>query len=447
MAPICNLAYGGYLYMKKLLYYPSLLILTLLHLLATQACIAQRPATPHTNPKAQNTQKEQASPRTPPPAITLQKMPPPPLPAELNTTAYLPLLQGKIIALVANHTSSAEGIHLIDRLLAHNIYIKAIFTPEHGLKGLADAGQNIGNSMLKNGIKIYSLYGKQKRPTEEQLRNIDLIIYDLQDVGVRCYTYLSTLQYIMEACAQQNIHLIILDRPNPNGHYVDGPTLEPRYRSFVGMQPIPWVHGMTTGEYALMLNGEKWLKDGAQCPLTVIKCPYYAHTSEYPIEIPPSPNLPTQNAVYLYPSLALFEGTTVSVGRGTTSPFELIGSPTHPQTTFSFTPRPTTGAKHPPYEGRRCHGLDLRHLRDSARPARLNLTYLIQMYQSCPSKSKFFTRFFNQLAGTPDLRKAMEDGWTEEQIRQQWAKDLEQFKSIRRKYLLYPDTIKLQGQP
>ncbi len=402
-------------------------ILALLQLLTVASCHAQREATPNEQPHPRD--------RTPPTELA-------PQPAAVDTAAYLPLLRGKHIALVANHTSSAGGQHLIDRLLAHGVHIRAIFTPEHGLKGLADAGELVGNSVHQRGIRIYSLYGERKHPTDAQLEGIDLVVYDLQDVGVRCYTYLSTLQHMMEACAARGIPLVVLDRPNPNGHYVDGPVLEPRYRSFVGMQPVPWVHGMTTGEYAQMLNGEGWLRDSMQCPLTVIRCPGYTHAAEFTLSIPPSPNLRNQNAVYLYASLALFEGTGISVGRGTGSPFELIGSPTQPKTGFSFTPRPTPGAKNPPHRGRECHGLDLRKLRDSARHsvARLNLAYLIGMHRNSPRKDKFFTRFFDQLAGTSRLRKSIEAGESEAQIREGWTEELKAFRHIRRKYLLYPDT-------
>ncbi len=362
---------------------------------------------------------------------------------------YLPKLQGKNVGLVCNQTSivptpsdSTPDTHLVDFLLSRGVCLKTIFTPEHGFRGTADAGEQVAHSELSGkNIRIFSLYGRHKRMIEDDLRGIDIVLFDLQDVGVRCYTYISTLHYVMQSCAGARKELIVLDRPNPNGHYVDGPVLDPSYQSFVGMHPVPWVHGMTVGEYARMINGEEWLAGHAQCQLTVVPCMGYTHTSAYVLPVAPSPNLKTQNAIYLYPSLALFEGTSTSVGRGTDTPFELVGSPRGSREDFAFTPMPHEGAKKPKYMRRKCYGLDLRTWRDSSwqSAGRFRLSFLLYLYRVTGKRRDFFSNFFDRLAGSPQLRLDIELGKSENEIREGWQQALDAFKSIRAKYLLYPD--------
>ena len=284
------------------------------------------------------------------------------IPAAEKLHTYLPLLKNKQIAVVVNHSSlTAEG-HLVDTLLRHGIKVKKIFAPEHGFRGTADAGAHVKNSRdKKTGLPIISLYGKHKKPTKTDLKDIDLILFDIQDVGVRFYTYLSTLHYIMEAGAEQQIPVIVLDRPNPNAHYIDGPVLQKKYRSFVGLHPVPVVYGMTIGEYAKMINGEKWLKEGKQVKLRVIPLANYTHESVYSLPVKPSPNLPNDKAIALYPSLAFFEGTVISAGRGTKKPFQLYGAVKYQVKKFSFIPQSRAGAKYPKFKGRRCYGVDLSH--------------------------------------------------------------------------------------
>lgn len=356
---------------------------------------------------------------------------------------YLHLLRNKKVALLVNQTSMVKEKHLVDTLLASKISIVKIFAPEHGFRGTADAGEKVKSGVdIKTGITITSMYGANKKPTAESMRGIDIVVFDIQDVGARFYTYISSLQYMMEACAQAKIQLIILDRPNPNGFYVDGPVMETKHRSFVGMQAVPIVHGMTVGEYAQMLNGEKWLSNKALCKLKVIICKNYDHNTLYQLPIPPSPNLKSATAVFLYPSLCLFEGTTVSVGRGTETPFEVWGSPVFKNNGFSFTPRSTEGAKSPMYESQVCYGANLRlppYDVLKILKKKLNLTFVKNAYALVPDKTKFFNDFFEKLTGNVWVRYNIMQNKSDEEMRALWEPGLIKFKSIRKKYLLYPD--------
>lgn len=348
-------------------------------------------------------------------------------------------LKGKNVAVVSNQTSVIGSTHLVDTLLSLDVKVKKVFSPEHGFRGEADAGEKVHSTVdEKTGLPLISLYGMNKKPLPYQLADVDVVIYDIQDVGVRFYTYISTLHYVMEACAENKKKLLVLDRPNPNGHYVDGPIREPEHRSFVGMHPVPIVYGMTIGEYALMINGEKWLKDSLSCNLWVIPCKNYAHKIKYVVPVPPSPNLKSEVAITLYPSLCLFEATTVSVGRGTDRPFELFGHPRFPHTDFSFTPVSRTGAKNPLHENKVCNGFDLRG-NILKRKYELNLGYLIQAKELLGDSNVFIDQigFFNRLAGTSALRDQINAGWTAKEIRSTWEPGLERFKAIREKYLLY----------
>lgn len=363
-----------------------------------------------------------------------------PVPAASIPGHFMPLLEGKRIAVVANQTSMAGEIHLVDFLLGHKIDIRKIFAPEHGFRGNSDAGETIENGKdAATGIPIVSIYGTHLKPKPEDLADVDVVLFDIQDVGVRFYTYLSTLHYVMEACAQKGIECIVLDRPNPNGFYFDGPVLDTAFRSFVGMHPVPVVTGMTIGEYALMINGERWLKDKRQCDLKVIKCINYTHYSFYELPVRPSPNLPDMTSVYLYPSLCFFEGTNISLGRGTEFPFQVYGSPLLPDNGFSFVPHSMPGAVKPPLEGIRCYGRDLRNalVKGIVPSARLNLEWLIEAYQDYPEKSSFFIPYFDTLAGGPVLREQIQKGMSAEQIRATWKEGLKKFGKIRGKYLLY----------
>lgn len=357
-----------------------------------------------------------------------------------KTGAYLPLLHQKSVAVVANQTSMVGEKHLVDKLLGDAVKIVKVFSPEHGFRGKASAGEKVSSSVDPGtGLPIVSLYGKNKRPSAEQLADVDVVVFDIQDVGVRFYTYISTLTYVMEACAENDVQLIVLDRPNPNGYYVDGPVLKKGYESFVGLHPVPIVHGMTIGEYAKMLNGEGWLRNGSKCKLTVVKCSGWDHSTEYDLPINPSPNLRNKWAISLYPSLALFEGTTVSVGRGTDKPFQLIGAPYFNDGTSDFVPVPNEGAKNPKYEGVKCKGFDLT---DFAQYyihglGEIYLFWLQEAYKMAPDKSKFFNSFFDKLAGTDQLRKDIIAGKSVIEIRKSWENDLNEFKEIRSKYLLY----------
>ncbi len=360
---------------------------------------------------------------------------------------YFDLINNKNIALVVNQTSMIGDTHLADTLQQIGMNIKAIFAPEHGFRGKADAGEKVVDGVdVKTGIPLLSLYGKNKKPSSAQLAGIDLVIFDIQDVGARFYTYISTMHYVMEACAENGVAVLVLDRPNPNGHYVDGPILNPAYQSFVGMHPIPVVHGMTIAEYARMVNGEGWLKDGIQCDLSTISCENYNHETVYELPIKPSPNLPNNRSIYLYPSLCFFEGTTISVGRGTNTQFQVYGHPDLTIGDYEFTPEPMDGAKYPKLEGKTSKGFDLTKIDlTKIRTAKgLNLDYLINTYQNYPNKKDFFLKnlFFDKLAGSAELRKQIIGGRTADQIKATWQKDLNEFKQLRTKYLLYNGALK-----
>lgn len=360
-----------------------------------------------------------------------------------QTEAYLPLLQNKRVGLVVNQTSMVKDIHLVDFLRNKQINIIGIFAPEHGFRGDHSAGEKVKSSIdPKTKLPVYSLYGAYKKPNEAQLKDIDVIVFDIQDVGARFYTYISTLHYVMEACAEQNKKLIILDRPNPNGHYVDGPILDTAFKSFVGMHPVPVVHGLTVGEYARMINGEGWLKNKAQCQLQVIKMKQYSHQTNYVLPVKPSPNLPTMSSIFLYPSLCFFEGTNYSVGRGTPYPFEFVGKPNCAIGTDTITPRHLPGvADHPPHENKQIKGFNLRAYGTNIAPSqkKLNLYWLIELYKYDENKNEFFTNFFDKLAGTDELRKQIIAGKSEIEIRESWKKKIEEYRMKRRRYLLYAD--------
>lgn len=364
-----------------------------------------------------------------------------------QTELYFPFLKGKRIAVCANQTSMVGEVHLIDTLIATEIDVVKIFSPEHGFRGDAEAGALINSSRdRKTGIEIVSLYGKNKKPTHEQMQNIDLLIFDIQDVGCRFYTYISTLHYLMEAAAESQIPLLILDRPNPNGYYVAGPVLKSQFTSFVGMHPIPIVHGMTIAEYAQMINGEKWLKNKDTCQLYFVLVENYTHQTRYSLPIPPSPNLQTDEAINLYPSLCLFEGTGISVGRGTSTPFQIYGAPELKAGEFYFTPKSIKGvAENPPHLEKKCRGENLTAIADSNLSLLKNdftLSYLIQAYQNYPDKSLFFNRpdFFDKLMGNSTVRQMILDGKNEKEIEASWQDELEEFELLRKKYLLYNDS-------
>ncbi|WP_068839880.1 exo-beta-N-acetylmuramidase NamZ family protein [Pontibacter akesuensis] len=352
---------------------------------------------------------------------------------------YLPKLQGKRVGLVVNQTSTIGNTHLVDTLISRGVDVNIIFAPEHGFRGEADAGAHIKDAKdPKTGLPIISLYGTNKKPLPEQIKNLDVLLFDIQDVGTRFYTYISTMHYVMEAAAENGKEVFILDRPNPNGHYVAGPVLEKEQKSFVGMHPIPIVHGLTVGELAMMINGEKWLEGQRQANLTVVPMTGYTHNTAYDLPVKPSPNLPNAQAIALYPSLCLFEGTNVSVGRGTDAPFQLIGSPNYTNKDFSFTPQSTPGASSPPHKGVTCYGMDLRAPAD-AQP--FTLAYLLEMYQNSSDKEKFFNsnNFFDRLAGTSKLQQQIKAGKTEAEIVASWEPALSKYKTSRKQYLLYPD--------
>ncbi len=374
-----------------------------------------------------------------------------------QTEAYLPLLKGKRVGIVANQTSvvfkgnkneiatsqkatsNDTYTHLVDSLVALKVDVKKVFSPEHGFRGTADAGEVVKDGLdTKTGLPIVSLYGKNKKPSPEQLKGLDIVIFDIQDVGARFYTYISSLHYVMEACAEANIPVLILDRPNPNGHYIDGPILEKEHKSFVGMHPIPVVHGMTIGEYAQMINGEKWLENGVQSAITVIAMKNYTHETVYDLPINPSPNLPNAKSINLYPSLCFFEGTNVSAGRGTDKQFQIFGSPFLDTTmfpyTYTFTPQPNVGSKHPKHENKVCYGMDLS---TSTYLSRLDLNYLIEAYQATENKETFFNDFFTKLAGTRELQKQIESKHTAYEIKKTWVRGLAAYDTMRQPYLLY----------
>lgn len=362
-----------------------------------------------------------------------------------QTELYLPYLKGKRIGMVINQTSVIDKslTPSVDSLLKLGIAVKKIYGPEHGFRGNNSDGAVVGNSTdSKTGLPAISLYGKHYKPTTEDLQGIDLMIFDIQDVGARFYTYISTLHYVMEACAENNIELMILDRPNPNGFVVDGPVLDTAYRSFVGMDPIPVTHGMTICEYAQMINGEGWLKNHIKCRLKIVKVSNYTHQKTYTLPVHPSPNLNSQQSIILYPSLCFFEGTTLSIGRGTQFPFQVVGHPLlKGKYQFSFTPVSIPGmSDNPPLKGQTCYGIDLRNYNTGLIRSgeKLNLSWLLNIYRIFPDKEHFFTAYFTKLAGSPELRKQIEAGKSEEEIRKSWEPGLTHFKQIRKKYLLYP---------
>ena len=372
---------------------------------------------------------------------------------------YLPLLKGKSVAVYANQTSMVYHVHLVDTLLKRGVHITKIFAPEHGFRGTADAGEEVNSGIdPATGVKVISLYGNRQKPSADELKDVDVILFDIQDVGVRFYTYISSLQKMMEAAFENAKPMMILDRPNPNGFYVDGPVLESKFRSFVGMQPVPVVYGMTMAEYAFMIAGEQWLSEAANqrylyyrhaqnSPDTpfhfqVIKCAGYDHKSRYALPVRPSPNLPNMQSVYLYPSICFFEGTAVSLGRGTDKPFQQYGSPAFPDSLYHFTPRSVEGAKSPPLLDQLCYGYDLSKI-DVAkeRNGQISLKWLINAYRLFPDKDKFFlsSNYFNTLAGNSLLMQQIKEGKPEEEIRKSWEPALREFKKIRKKYLLYQD--------
>ncbi|MDA8595377.1 DUF1343 domain-containing protein [Flavobacteriaceae bacterium] len=357
-------------------------------------------------------------------------------PAAYQTNYYLPLLKNKKIAVVANQTSTLDNKHLVDFLLDSNVEVMKVFAPEHGFRGKQDAGAKIEDGIdTKTRLPILSLYGSNKKPTKDQLLNVDMIVFDIQDVGARFYTYISTLHYVMEAAAESDIPVVLLDRPNPNAHYIDGPVLKPGYESFVGMHPVPVVYGMTIGEYGLMINGEGWLANKVQCNLIVVPIKNYNHEIPYELPIKPSPNLPNAKSINLYPSLCFFEGTPISAGRGTEMQFQIYGAPElNPEDfIFPFTPKPNEGAKYPKFKNQICHGEDLRN---SPKLNQIDLSWLIKAYQA--SENDFFNAFFAKLAGTDQLENQIKAGLSSEQVRATWQQDLEEFKLIRNNYLLYP---------
>lgn len=363
-----------------------------------------------------------------------------------RTADYLPLLHGKRVALLVNQTSLIGRRHLADSLKALGVDVRVIFAPEHGFRGDADAGAHVANTTdAKTGIPVISLYGKKQKPTADDLKDIDIVVYDIQDVGCRFYTFISTLHYLMEACAACGKKLIVLDRPDPNGFYIDGPVLELKYRSFVGIDALPVVYGLTPGEYAQMAKGEQWTDSASHLDLTVITCAGYDHSMRYHLPVAPSPNLKNDRAIFLYPSLCFFEGTNVSVGRGTAWPFQVIGSPdAEMDSAFSFTPGSTPGASDPMNRGLLCKGYDLRRYRRdlSTEMHGVNVRYLLRMYAVARDKTKFFASpdFFDKLAGTDELRKQILAGKSEAEIKASWQPGLKAYKEMRKKYLLYKDS-------
>ncbi|WP_339609380.1 DUF1343 domain-containing protein [uncultured Planktosalinus sp.] len=385
-----------------------------------------------------------------------------------QTETYLSFLRNKKVGVVANQTSVifrpenfifmedywdegsgsykqrqnqkwvfSKRTHLVDSLLAHNIQVTKVFAPEHGFRGTADAGEVVKDGKdSKTGLPLISLYGSNKKPTPEQMKGLDVMLFDIQDVGARFYTYISTLHYVMEACAEAGIPLLILDRPNPNIHYIDGPLLELEHKSFVGMHPIPVVHGMTIAEYAQMINGEGWLENNLKCELEIVPVKDYTRTTFYSLPIKPSPNLPNDTAINLYPSTCFFEGTTLSEGRGTNKQFQVFGSPSLPKDkyTFTFTPQPNEGSKNPKFSGQLCYGKDLS---DTGMIDHLNLHWLIEAYKDSGKQKSFFTTFFTTLAGTTSLQQQIEQGMNQEQIRASWKPGLEQYNGMRKAYMIY----------
>ena len=364
------------------------------------------------------------------------------IPGDEQTDRYFPLLEGKRIAIFSNHTGMIGDKHLLDVLLENGFDVTAIFSPEHGFRGRADAGEHVSSTVdVKTGVPILSLYdGKSGKPGASSMSQFDLLIVDIQDVGLRFYTYYISMCRLMDACAEHGKPMLLLDRPNPNGHYVDGPILERKHKSGVGWLPIPIVHGMTLGELARMVNGEGWLPQGRKCDLTVVPCLNYTHRTLYRLPIAPSPNLPNMKSVYLYPSLCYFEATPVSLGRGTGLPFQVYGHPDMKGYDFSFTPRSVPGAKNPPQRGKLCHGVNLSTLseEETARKG-IDLSYLIDAYQNLKMSDKFFTPFFEKLVGVDYVRAMIEEGRNADEIKARWQDDVTRFKAQRKPYLLYEE--------
>ena len=364
------------------------------------------------------------------------------IPGDEQTSEYFPILKGKQIAVFSNHTGMLGNKHVLDILLENKFNVTAIFSPEHGFRGDADAGEHVASSVdSKTGVPILSLYdGKEKKPSAASMAKFDILIVDIQDVGLRYYTYYATMCRLMDVCAEYHKKVLILDRPNPNGHYVDGPILDMKYKSGVGWLPIPTVHGMTLGELALMVNGEKWLPESRKCDITVIKCKNYTHQTLYRLPIAPSPNLPNMKAVYLYPSTCYFEATPVSLGRGTSLPFQIYGHPDMTGYSYSFTPKSMPGAKTPPQMDKLCHGVDLSKLSDEEIYAKgIDLSYIINAYRNLNIGDKFFYNSFEKLVGRDYVRRMIEEGKSANEIKAMWKSDVEKFKKQRRPYLLYKE--------
>ncbi|NLU28273.1 MAG: DUF1343 domain-containing protein [Bacteroidales bacterium] len=361
--------------------------------------------------------------------------------AEL-TEAYLPLIRGKRVAVMTNQTGRVGDEHLVDLLIRNNVDLVGIFSPEHGFRGTADAGEHVASSVdEKTGVPVWSLYGGGGgKPSADKMRTFDVLLFDLQDVGLRFYTYYASMARLMDACAEHNKKMIVLDRPNPNGFYVDGPILDMKHKSGVGWFPIPVVHGMTLGELALMINGEKWLPQGRICDVTVIPCENYTHQTKYELPVAPSPNLPNTQSIYLYPSTCLFEGTVMSLGRGTSFPFQAYGHPNFKGSGFSFTPRSVPGAKNPPLLNKKCYGVDLRNVsHEQIWENRFDLSYVIDAYKNLKMGDEFFTDFFEKLVGVDYIRQDIIAGKSAQEIKEKWFCDVLRFKQQRRPYLLYDE--------
>lgn len=357
-----------------------------------------------------------------------------------QTLKYLPLLKNKRVAVLANQTSvifkdDDTYVHLVDSLISQKINIVKVFAPEHGFRGKADAGEHVADGIdIKTNLPVFSLFGKNRKPKLELLDNVDIVVFDIQDVGVRFYTYISTMNNMMEACAEKGIPMLILDRPNPNGHYIDGPTLESEHSSFVGLHPIPLVYGMTIGEYAQMVNGEKWLKDSLQCDINIITLKNYNHQSEVYLPIRPSPNLPNDKSINLYPSLGFFEGTIINAGRGTEFQFQRYGAAFFHENDFSYIPQPNFGSKYPKFDGEKCYGVDLSKTK---KLSKVDISFLVDAYHKTPKDKNFFGKTFTVHAGTLKLQQQLESGMSAKEIRATWRKDVEKFRTVRVNYLLY----------
>ncbi|MFW5778088.1 MAG: exo-beta-N-acetylmuramidase NamZ domain-containing protein [Bacteroidota bacterium] len=364
-------------------------------------------------------------------------------PGAWQTELYIPLLQGKKIGVLGNHTSKIKDIHLVDTLLSAGLDIVRIFSPEHGFRGEAAAGEYVKNSIDPiTGLPVISLYGSNRIPSPEDVKDLDVIIFDIQDVGVRFYTYISTMTYMMQTASSVGVPMIILDRPNPNGHITDGPLLDSEHTSFVGLHPIPVLHGMTVGEYAQMVNGQGWLENQRTCEIHIVKVENYKRDMYYQVPDIPSPNLPDMTSILLYPGLCFFEGTPVSIGRGTDFPFQVYGHPDFPKEIFSFTftPESRRAAPHPPNKNQVCYGIDLRkHKPELLHKEQnyLDISHLLKAYEHFAEKESFFNDFFEKLAGTSKLRDQIRQGFSENEIRDSWQKDLQEFMNMREKYLLY----------